>query len=69
MSKDPGYSDSKKDTLESNNRSLRSELDKVKVENEKLIGTLRLFAFPEGKLEHEDVERVSRQVLKELGDK
>ncbi len=69
MSKDPGYSDSKKDTLESNNRSLRSELDKVKVENEKLINTLRLFAFPEGKLEHEDVERVSRQVLKELGQK
>lgn len=44
------------------------EFQQLQEENKKLIDALKLFAFPEGKLEHEDVERVSRQVLKEVGE-
>lgn len=39
---------------------------KLSAENAKLDKCIRLFAFPEGRLEHEDVERVARQVLLEL---
>lgn len=44
------------------------EFEKLQTENAKLVDAFKLFAFPEGKLEHEDVERVSRQVLKDLGE-
>ena len=44
------------------------EFEKLQAENVKLVDAVKLFAFPEGKLEHEDVERVSRQVLKDLGE-
>lgn len=44
-------------------------IKKLQAENEKLEKCIRLFAFPEGRLDHGDVERVARQVLKELGDK
>ena len=43
-------------------------IQKLEEENKKLRDALKLFAFPEGKLEHENVERVSRQVLKEVGE-
>lgn len=38
-------------------------LKTLKARVEKLEKTLRLFAFPEGKLEHDDVERLSREAL------
>jgi hypothetical protein len=44
----------------------QKEIDKLQAENAKLEKCIRLFAFPEGRLEHADVERVTRQVLKEL---
>lgn len=42
--------------------------DKLQAKNAKLEKCLRLFAFPEGTLEHEAVERAARQVLKELDE-
>lgn len=44
------------------------DFEKLQQENKKLVEALRLLAFPEAKLEHEDVERFSRQVLKEIGE-
>lgn len=41
---------------------------KLSAENAKLEKCLRLFAFPEGTLEHEAVERAARQCLKELNE-
>ena len=70
MSKDPGYSDSRKDTLESSNRSLRAELEKLQAENVKLRTIVNCLA-------HADSSAVgatqiyinnARQLLKELGD-
>lgn len=49
-------------------RSEAEFVNELQEENKKLVNALKLFAFPEGKLEHEDVERVSRQVLKEIGE-
>jgi len=51
-----------------NMSELYNVIKKLQEENKKLVNTLKLFAFPEGKLEHEDVERVSRKVLKEIGE-
>ena len=64
MSKDPGYSDSRKDTLESSNRSLRAELEKLQAENAKLRECIERYS----RIRDYDISGDARQVLKELGD-
>ena len=51
-----------------NMSELYNVIKKLQEWNKKLVNTLKLFAFPEGKLEHKDVERVSRQILEDIGE-
>lgn len=43
-------------------------IKKLQTKNAKLEKCLRLFAFPEGTLEHEAVERAARQCLKAINE-
>ena len=56
------------DTLYTERDLYFSQVNTLEAKNAKLEKCLRLFAFPEGTLEHEAVERAARQCLKAINE-